>query len=66
MKIIIYRPRPASKRIKLFIPYEMKDERELLKKMPTCFYHASQKLWSVINSENNKELLKKCLQANIP
>jgi site-specific recombinase XerD len=37
----------------------MKEERELLKKMQTRFYHPAQKLWSVLNTENNLELLKK-------
>ena len=58
MNIIIYLPRPGSKRIKLYIPYEMKEERELLKKMETRFYHPKQKLWSVLNTANNLELLK--------
>jgi site-specific recombinase XerD len=59
MKIVIYQPRTGSKRIKLFIPYEMKNERDLIKKMQTRFYHAGQKLWSVLNTGNNLELLKK-------
>ncbi len=59
MKIIIYLPRPGARRIKLFIPYEMKEERELLKKMKTRFYHATQQIWSVLNTEDNLELLKK-------
>ncbi len=59
MNIIIYKPRRESKRIKLFIPYEMKAERELLKKMPTRFYHSNQKQWSVENSNENFEILKK-------
>ena len=59
MNITIYIPRSGSKRIKLFIPYEMKDERELLKKMQTRFYHVSQKLWSVLNTSQNMDLLKK-------
>jgi len=59
MNIIIYSPRPGSRRIKLFIPYEMRDERELIKRMQTRFYHATQKLWSVINTSKNMELLKK-------
>jgi len=59
MNIVIYIPPPGAKRIKLFIPYEMKEERELIKKMQTRFYHATQKLWSVINTANNLELLKK-------
>ncbi len=59
MNIIIYIPRPGSKRIKLFIPYQMQSERELLKKMQTRFYHSTQKLWSVINTSKNMDLLKR-------
>jgi len=59
MDIIIYLPRPGSKRIKLFIPYQMQSERELLKKMQTHFYHPAQKRWSVLNTGSNLELLKK-------
>ncbi len=59
MNIIIYKPRKGARRIKIFIPYPMKNERELLKKMQTHFYHSSQKLWSVINSKQNFETLQK-------
>ncbi len=59
MNIIIYKPKREAKRIKIFIPYEMKSERELLKKMQTRFYHSAQKLWSVANSSQNLEILKK-------
>ncbi len=58
MHIIIYSPRIKSKRIKIFIPYEMKNERELLKKINSRFYHKNQKLWSILNSKENFELLK--------
>ena len=58
MSIIIYSPRPGSNRIKVYIPYNMEDERALLKRMETRFYHATQKLWSVVNTKNNFELLK--------
>jgi site-specific recombinase XerD len=58
MSIVIYRPQQKSKRIKIFIPYEMKEERELLKKMPGRFYHKEQKLWSIIYTKENADLLK--------
>ena len=59
MKIQIYQPNPKAKRIKLFIPYEMTEEREALKKMEGRFYHQQQKLWSVLNTTENIKLLKK-------
>lgn len=63
MKIIIYKPKPTSKRIKLFIPYQMKDERESLKRIESKFYHKSQKLWSVLYTKENVAILKKIFKA---
>jgi len=59
MKIIIYQPRPQAKRIQIKLPYEMKAERELLKKIEGKFYHKTQQLWSIPYSTENFELLKK-------
>jgi len=59
MKIIIYKPLPKSKRIKIFIPYEMEDERAVVKAISGRFYNKPQKLWSIVNTEKNYELLKK-------
>jgi len=58
MNIIIYTPRAKSKRIKIFIPYEMENERETLKKIQSRFYHKNQKLWSIVNTQENYKLLK--------
>jgi len=58
MEIVIYSPLPKASRIKVFIPYEMEDERELLKKIQGKMYHKFQKLWSVQNTEKNMNLLK--------
>ena len=58
MDIIIYSPHPKSKRIKLFIPYEMKEERTLLKTVESRFWHKQQRLWSVLNTIENFEMLK--------
>lgn len=51
--IIIYQPLPKASRIKVFIPYFLKEEREQLKQINTSFYHSTQKLWSVVNTEDN-------------
>ena len=52
----------STKRVKVFIPYGMVRERELLRTIPSKFYHKSQRLWSIPNSEEGlgrlKELLK--------
>lgn len=56
-QIIIYTPVPRSHRFKLFIPYELKAEREWLKMQNTTFYHANQKLWSMLNTPENKKLV---------
>jgi site-specific recombinase XerD len=55
--IIIYTPQPRSQRFKIFIPYGMKQEREWLKKVNSTFYHYNQKLWSIINTAENKKLI---------
>lgn len=41
-------------RIKLYIPYPMQAEREAFKKLDSSFYHPVQKLWSLINTKENK------------
>jgi len=58
MNILIYIPNPKAKRIKVRIPYEMEQERALIKNMESRFYHAPQKLWSVLNTAENLNLLK--------
>ncbi|MEA3504961.1 MAG: recombinase XerD, partial [Bacteroidota bacterium] len=58
MNIIIYSPHLKSKRIKVFIPYTMEEERKLFKSIDGRFYHKQQNLWSVINTVDNLKLLK--------
>jgi len=58
MKIVIYQPLRQGKRIKIKLPYEMTEERALLKKIAGRFYHKPQRLWSIPNSESNWALLK--------
>lgn len=52
---IMYRPQPHAGRVKFFIPYHLKKEREAFKKINTSFWHPVQKLWSVVNSKENLE-----------
>ncbi len=59
MKIVIFKPRSQAGRIKIQLPYEMFEERETLKKITGRFYHKDQKLWSIPNTADNFELLKK-------
>lgn len=56
--MVVYTPDKNSKRIKVFIPYEMGSERETMKKIETRYYHPAQKLWSVLNTDENMNLLK--------
>lgn len=58
-QIIIYTPQPRSQRFKLFIPYQMKAEREWLKVQNSSYYHPTQKLWSIVNTAENKKLIAK-------
>jgi hypothetical protein len=53
-KITIYKPLPKSKRIKVHIPYQLANERTAFKQLNTSFYHPTQKLWSIVNTEENK------------
>lgn len=48
---ILFRPKATSGRVKFFIPYPMKAEREQFKKINSSYYHPNQKLWSVANTE---------------
>ena len=51
--IILYTPRGNAGRIKFKIPYLLKAEREAFKKLDGTFYHYNQKLWSIVNTEDN-------------
>ncbi len=57
MPVIIFNPRKNSQRIKVFIPYKNFDHRKAVKAMPTSFYHYHQRLWSVLNTKENKKQL---------
>ena len=59
MKIVIYQPVRQSHRIKIKIPYQYKDERALLKTIEGRFYHKNQRLWSVPNTKENWDLLRR-------
>jgi len=55
---IIYDCLPNAKRIKVYIPYSLKDIREEFKKINSSFWHPNQKLWSVVNTPENIALVK--------
>ena len=59
MSIVIFQPLPQYKRIKVSIPFIYKKERELFKDIPGRFYHPNQRLWSVVNTKENFDLLKR-------
>lgn len=59
MKIVIYKPLQQSKRVKVYIPYDMIEERELFKNIEDWAYHKYQKMWSIPNDRNKMDLLKK-------
>ena len=58
MKAVIYTPHTNAKRIKVYIPYKRTEFRSRIKAMDSSFWHPNQKLWSVINTESNFNLLK--------
>lgn len=57
-KITIFFPLPKSKRIKVHIPYQMKEERNAFKQLNSTYYHPNQKLWSIIHTKENLAKLK--------
>jgi len=63
--IVIFKPLPKAGRIKVYIPYSLKDEREKFKKLNTSFYHPTQKLWSLVNTKENWELLQKLYKGKV-
>lgn len=64
MQPIIYEPFKEARRIKIFVPYELGSIRNNVKKMNGSFWHPHQKLWSVINTSQNFESLKKMCEGN--
>ncbi|HEX9827396.1 MAG TPA: tyrosine-type recombinase/integrase [Flavobacteriaceae bacterium] len=64
MQPIIYEPFKEAKRIKIFIPYELERIRSNIKRMDSSFWHPHQKLWSIINTAQNFESLKKLCEGN--
>ncbi|HFC01187.1 MAG TPA: recombinase XerD [Phaeodactylibacter sp.] len=64
MKAVIYQAPAKAKRIKVFVPYKMTNWRMQIKQMNTSFWHPQQKLWSVVNTSENMEMLKKIFAEN--
>ena len=52
-QIVIYSPLKNSARIKVLIPYEMREERKQFKELNGTFYHPAQRLWSIPNTQRN-------------
>jgi len=63
-KPIIFTPLKNAKRIKIFIPYELKEIRKQIKAINTSFWHPHQRLWSVVNTKENMLNIKQILQDN--
>ncbi|MFB9055632.1 tyrosine-type recombinase/integrase [Mariniflexile ostreae] len=61
MQVIIYSPRPNAGRIKIFIPFKEAGLRAQIKLVNTSFYHPQQKLWSVVNTTEKLEEIKRIL-----
>ena len=56
-KPIIYTGLPNARRIKVFIPYHLIEIREQIKRINGSFWHPEQKLWSLVNTQENFNLL---------
>ena len=61
---IIYQPLKNAKRIKIYIPYQLKEIRDVFKKINTTFWHPNQKLWSIMYTQENVVLLKNLFGKN--
>lgn len=61
---VIYLPRTGAARIKFHIPYKAFEWRAKIKALNSSYYHPQQKLWSVINSEENIKLIKTIFDTN--
>jgi integrase/recombinase XerD len=61
---VIYQPLKNAKRIKIYIPYELKELRTVFKKINTTFWHPSQKLWSIMYTQENVALIKNIFGKN--
>ncbi len=53
--IVMYLPRKNAGRVKFQIPYELKEEREAFKQLNGSFYHPTQRLWSLPNTEAHRK-----------
>jgi integrase/recombinase XerD len=62
---IIYEPQQNHGRIKVYIPYQAAEFRAKIKQMNTSYYHPTQKLWSVVNTKENVEQLKKLFYPDV-
>src|SRR5690625_710731 len=62
---VMYRPKKTAGRVKFYIPYKMKNEREQFKKLDTSYYHPNQKLWSIINTKENIEKAEAIFRNNL-
>tara|TARA_R110002072_G_scaffold81680_3_gene186811 strand:- start:1847 stop:2965 length:1119 start_codon:yes stop_codon:yes gene_type:complete len=56
--IVMYLPRKNAGRIKFMIPFLMKEERASFKQLNGSFYHPTQRLWSLPNTEEHKKRVK--------
>jgi len=62
--ITIYSPQKNASRVKIYIPYNMHEIRAKFKKINSTYWHPNQKLWSIINTKENIELIKQLFGNN--
>lgn len=54
MKVLFFKTPSRAKRCKFYLPYEYKKLREAVKKLNSSWYHQTEKLWSIINTKEQK------------
>jgi site-specific recombinase XerD len=55
---IIFENKKNAMRIKVYIPYDLKELRLKFKKINSTYWHPHQKLWSIINTKENLKLIQ--------
>lgn len=65
MQVVIYKNQKKAQRIKVYIPYEFFEIRDAVKKMNSSFWHPNQKLWSINNTKEHIDYLKRICNGNL-
>ena len=57
--VLMFNPHPKAKRLQFAIPYVQKQDWQRIKQMPGAFYNRTQRMWSIPNTEENLNHVKR-------